>query len=79
MSALYGLGRDDVPEFVGMADEFMAFEDLPESTRVRIQMLLDFLRGLHLPGPVGLEAAVQFVAAAIDESDESSTDPRDGS
>jgi hypothetical protein len=36
MSDFSGIGPNGVPQFVGMADEFVSFEDLPETTRTYV-------------------------------------------
>jgi hypothetical protein len=79
MSAFYGIDPDDVPAFVGMADSFVAFEDLPDATQVYISAMLEHLRSLHADNPLAFEAVIQFVAAAIDAADDNATDPRDSS
>ena len=69
MSDFYGIGPDEVPGFVGMADQWIAFEELPESTRAYIGAMLEHLRTLHAENPLAFEAVILFVAQHIDDLD----------
>jgi hypothetical protein len=72
MSDFSGIGPNGVPQFVGMADEFVSFEDLPETTRTYVAAMLEHLRSLHAENQLTLEAVIRFIAAAVDEMEQTS-------
>ena len=68
MSDFYGLEEGEVPGFVGMADHFIPFEELPGETQAYIAAMLEHMRGLHDENPLAFEAVIGFLATRIDDS-----------
>jgi hypothetical protein len=65
-SDFYGVDPDALPAFVGIANNFISSEELPEKTRVNILDVLGTLRDLNSVDPLAVEAAVRFLVIQID-------------
>lgn len=58
-----------VPAFVGLGDENIAFEELPQETQSAIAGMIATMRAMYPINPLAFEAAIEFVAANFPAAD----------
>jgi hypothetical protein len=66
MNDFYGILPGEVPGFVGLAENYVSFGELPETTQIYIDAMLEHLRSLHADNPLAFESVITFVASHID-------------